>query len=77
MLKLHTMYLLDDGEVSISDLCLIQHWACFCSQTVGVFFVQTQAYKTITTFHVCIYLSVHVSSLTTPSTCFYSKTALM
>lgn len=69
MLKLYTMYLLDDAEVPFSDLRLIQHWACFCSQTVDLFCVQP-AYKTITTFHVCVYLSAHVSCLTTPSVCF-------
>lgn len=35
------------------------------AHTVGVFFVE-QDYKSITTFHQCVYLSALVSSLTTP-----------
>lgn len=76
MLKLYTMYLLDDSKVSMSDLTITQHWACICRQSLGVFCVQ-QAYKTITTFHVCVYLSAQVSSLTTPSVCICSKTAVI
>lgn len=35
------------------------------THSVGVFFVE-QDYKSITTFHVCVYLSALVSSFTTP-----------
>lgn len=53
-----------------------------CKSTLGLFRSQAKgvfggerAYKTITTFHVYVYLSAQVSSFTTPSTCFYSNTA--
>lgn len=51
-----------------------------CKSTLGLFQSREgvcggeQAYKTITTFHVYVYLSAQVSSFTTPSACFYSTT---
>lgn len=52
-----------------------------CKSTMGLFQSQAegvfgglQAYKTITTFHVYVYLSAQVSSFATPS-CFYSNEA--
>lgn len=51
-----------------------------CKSTLGLFQTREgvcggeQAYKTITTFHVYVYLSAQVPSFTTPSACFYSNT---
>lgn len=46
----------------------------FQSQAEGVFGGE-QSYKTITTFHVYVYLSAQVSSFAPPS-CFYSNAAI-